>query len=313
MNFTKRFSLVAAFALASFGVAAPVSAQATRTWVSGVGDDVNPCSRTAPCKTFAGSISKTAAGGEINVLDPGGYGAITITKSIVIDGKGQMASILAFGTNGVIINGAGIVVTLRNLTINGANSTTGNGIRIINAAAVNIENVTIENFAGTGAHGRGITIETGSNVQVTVRNSHLVNHNNTGIHSNPTAGVVTLTVDGSSVSQGGFHGIHLQNATHAFINETSVTGHNRTIGAALCSDLATTNAYVSNSFFAHNAYGVMNGTTGASRTWIFNTVITGNAVDGLKIISGTVASYGNNGIRANAGNQTPSGTSMGTQ
>src|SRR5438477_3797204 len=47
-------------------------AQATRTWVSGVGDDVNPCSRTAPCKTFAGAISKTAGGGEIDVLDPGG-------------------------------------------------------------------------------------------------------------------------------------------------------------------------------------------------------------------------------------------------
>ena len=63
-------------------------AQATRTWVSGVGDDANPCSRTAPCKTFAGAISKTAAGGEINVLDPGGFGAVTITKSITISSRG---------------------------------------------------------------------------------------------------------------------------------------------------------------------------------------------------------------------------------
>src|SRR5262245_48964588 len=63
-------------------------AQATRTWVSGVGDDVNPCSRTAPCKTFAGAISKTAAGGEISVLDPGGFGGVTITKSITINGEG---------------------------------------------------------------------------------------------------------------------------------------------------------------------------------------------------------------------------------
>src|SRR5262245_23923450 len=54
-------------------------AQATRTWVSGVGNDANPCSRTAPCKTFAGAISKTAIGGEIDALDPGGYGTITIT------------------------------------------------------------------------------------------------------------------------------------------------------------------------------------------------------------------------------------------
>ena len=64
------------------------NAQATRTWISGVGDDANPCSRTAPCKTFAGAISKTAAGGEIDVLDPGGFGAVTITKAITLDGGG---------------------------------------------------------------------------------------------------------------------------------------------------------------------------------------------------------------------------------
>src|SRR4051794_27676469 len=92
------------------------SAQATRTWVSGVGDDANPCSRTAPCKTFAGAISKTAAGGEISVLDPGGFGAVTITKSITINGTGTLAGILASLTNGVIVNGAGIHVVLRNLS-----------------------------------------------------------------------------------------------------------------------------------------------------------------------------------------------------
>ncbi len=76
-------------------------AQASRTWVSGVGDDANPCSRTAPCKTFAGAISKTAAGGEIDALDPAGYGAVTITKGMTIDGGGgQVASVLVSGTNG---------------------------------------------------------------------------------------------------------------------------------------------------------------------------------------------------------------------
>src|SRR5215218_7784849 len=87
-------------------------AQATRTWVSGVGDDANPCSRTAPCKTFAGAISKTAAGGEISVLDPGGYGAVNITKSITLNGTGTLASVLFSGTNGIIINGSGIIVNL---------------------------------------------------------------------------------------------------------------------------------------------------------------------------------------------------------
>src|SRR3954453_21250419 len=81
--------------------AIPVQAQATRTWVSGVGDDANPCSRTAPCKTFAGAISKTAAGGGINALDPGGYGALSITKSItIVGGGGQVCSVLVSVTNG---------------------------------------------------------------------------------------------------------------------------------------------------------------------------------------------------------------------
>src|SRR5882724_3384056 len=83
--------------------AAPAQAQ-TRTWVSGVGDDLNPCSRTAPCKTFAGAISKTATAGEINCLDPGGFGAVTITKSISIVCEGVTGGIAASFTNGVTVN-----------------------------------------------------------------------------------------------------------------------------------------------------------------------------------------------------------------
>src|SRR5476649_1060438 len=100
---------------------APASAQATRTWVSGVGDDVNPCSRTAPCKTFAGAISKTAAGGEISVLDPGGFGAVTITKAMTLDGDGTLGSILNAGSvNGIVVNaGTSDQVYIRSLSING--------------------------------------------------------------------------------------------------------------------------------------------------------------------------------------------------
>src|SRR4249920_1382016 len=135
---TPRLFLIApALALFLLTAAPAAFAQATRTWVSGVGDDVNPCSRTAPCKTFAGAISKTAAGGEIDAIDPGGFGALTITKSIVVDGTGTMASILFAGTNGVNINVPGGHVTLRNLSLNGA-GTGITGVRIIAAASVTI-------------------------------------------------------------------------------------------------------------------------------------------------------------------------------
>src|SRR5688572_10414768 len=116
------FNCLVLFVL-TLAICSIANAQATRTWVSGVGDDANPCSRTAPCKTYAGAISKTAAGGEISTLDPGGFGAVTITKSMTIDGtNGQgFGSILASGTNGININDSAtatpntIVVNLRNL------------------------------------------------------------------------------------------------------------------------------------------------------------------------------------------------------
>jgi hypothetical protein len=126
-------------------------AQATRTWVSGVGDDVNPCSRTAPCKTLAGAISKTAVGGEINILDPGGYGTVTITKSITIDGGGIVGSILSSGTNGIVINAPNGLVTIRNFVINGAGSTLGtNGIRVMMVKKLAVENCFLSNFSDKG-------------------------------------------------------------------------------------------------------------------------------------------------------------------
>src|SRR6266849_3763 len=152
-GFMSRISLSLTLLASSFVLlmqAAPVHAQATRTWVSGVGDDVNTCSRTAPCKTFAGAISKTALNGEINCLDPGGFGAVTITKSITIDCHEIFASILNSGTNGVNIpfnsfNAADTrkTVRLRNLNFNGAD-TGVIGIRITGGAVIALGTVLIE-------------------------------------------------------------------------------------------------------------------------------------------------------------------------
>src|SRR5580700_3145981 len=122
----------------------PANAQATRTWVSGVGDDANPCSRTAPCKTFAGAISKTATGGEIDALDPGGFGAVTITKAITIDGGGgQVGSVLVAGTNGIVVAAPSTdVVNLRNLSIDGIGLGL-NGINFMSGKALHIEHCSI--------------------------------------------------------------------------------------------------------------------------------------------------------------------------
>lgn len=130
--------------------ATPGHAQATRTWVSGTGNDANPCSRTSPCATFAGALTKTAAGGEISVLDPGGFGTVTITKAITINGDGTLASILAASTNGVTVNAASTdKVVLRGLSIQGAGTGLA-GIRYQNGGQLTIENVTISGFTGNG-------------------------------------------------------------------------------------------------------------------------------------------------------------------
>src|SRR3712207_21660 len=149
---TLRRTLKVALALGLLALAIPASssAQATRTWVSGVGDDVNPCSRTAPCKTFAGAISKTAAGGEINCLDPGGFGGVTITKSLTIKCHYTEGGILVSGTNAIVINAAATDrITLRGLDIIGL-GTGLNGVRILQAGSVKLVDVEIQRFVRNG-------------------------------------------------------------------------------------------------------------------------------------------------------------------
>lgn len=162
-------------------LASLAQAQATRTWVSGVGDDANPCSRTAPCRSFAGAISKTALGGEISVLDSGGFNAVTITKSITIDGTGMLASILATSINGITINitnpnDSARSVRLRGLSLNGAGSGL-NGINVVAANTVSIEDCVIDGFT---ANGINVTAGGAFVRNTTIRNNKVAGINVTG-------------------------------------------------------------------------------------------------------------------------------------
>ncbi|MDQ5846901.1 MAG: hypothetical protein M3539_16570 [Acidobacteriota bacterium] len=184
-NFAKVFYASLLIAL----ISSAAQAQANRTWVSGVGDDVNPCSRTAPCKTFAGAIFKTQAGGEISVLDPGGYGIVIIRKSITIDGTGMLSSVLGgAGTTGITIDmgqvkdPALMAVRLRGLSINGL-GTGLNGINISTEGSVSIEDCVIDGFKGSG-------IRVGGG-RVFVRN--------TTIRNNVTAGI-TVTAGQAGIA-----------------------------------------------------------------------------------------------------------------
>src|SRR5215467_4826345 len=176
----RKINLLGTLAIVLLGTTL-LSAQATRTWVSGVGDDVNPCSRTAPCKTFAGAISKTAPGGEIDALDPAGYGALTITKAITIDGGGgQVASVLVAGTNGIVVQaGAADVVILRNLRFNGIGSGL-NGIRFLSGKSLDIEHCYIFDFTQNGID---VALNQATAASVHVFDSVLTNNGGVGIRA----------------------------------------------------------------------------------------------------------------------------------
>ena len=169
------------------------SAQATRTWVSGVGDDVNPCSRTAPCKTWAGAISKTAAGGEIDALDPGGFGAVTITKAMTLDGGGgQVASTLAANTPGIVVSAGGNdVVIIRNVRLNGVGQTNGpgtDGVRFNSGKALVVENCEIFGWQN------GIVVQTGVNSQTKILRTVVENSSLVGVLIKPSAAIATVAM-----------------------------------------------------------------------------------------------------------------------
>jgi len=257
-------------------------AQATGTWVSGVGDDANPCSRTAPCKTFAGAISKTAAGGEIRVLDPGGFGAVTITKSITIDGGGgQVASILVSSTNGVIVNAASTdTVTIRNVRMNGLlpGANPGlNGIQYIAGGTLIVENVAIYGFSAnainiapsTGNHrvfisnstltnsGEGLQLApTGGTVNATATNVRVVK-NLVGIGVTPSgAGSASLEMDRVTVNENTGNGVQVSGTGGAVQLSNSALNHNGTNGISITAP-GTAVSFVTNVIAANGVNNVL--------------------------------------------------------
>jgi hypothetical protein len=228
----KSFGAAIAVASALFAFSAPAHAQATRTWVSGVGNDADPCSRTAPCKTFAGAISKTAINGIINCIDSGAYGAVTITKSITIDCHDVFASILngndQSSFTGVIINipvGAPKdpwrTVRLRNIDISGAGYGTV-GISILAGAAVILEDIEV-----TGNIKQGINdARTDGNTMLTIRNSVVANNAGTGISAG--AQMNTLVLDNVQSNKNAY-GLALAK-TNTATSTRSVFSNNATAG-----------------------------------------------------------------------------------
>ena len=321
MKITSKLAIT--IAATTFGVAfyaAPASAQATRTWVSGVGDDVNPCSRTAPCKTFAGAISKTAAGGEINCLDPGGFGTVTITKSITIDCSGTFGSSLASGVNGFNVNDSAsgfpntIRVILRGLSVNGAGGGAQNaqgnpgsgviGINFTSGAFLLVEDVIIQRFNTSTA--TGISFRPGGNGQLVVNNTVIVSNGN-GIDIAPTGtGTARAAIHNVAIVGNTGIGIRLnsQGTTNAVgaqatIDNAEVNSNGQ--GIIMLSSGATANALamITNSNVSNNTTFGLQSNGAAARGRVGNTTITMNGTGVNFINGGDMPTYGNNRLNGN--------------
>lgn len=277
--------------MATLAFTSLAQAQASRTWVSGVGDDANPCSRTAPCKTFAGAISKTAAGGEISVLDPGGYGVVTITKAITINGYGQLAGILSAGSNGIIVNaGVNDEVIIRNVSIVGFGSGL-DGIRFLGGNQLTVENVQINGFAGDG-----IEASLAGSGKLYIKDTNITNCGGAGIKMTSTAGFPVASLDNVRL-EGMLNGLEIGAGNNfAVLQRCSVVSNTGT--GILASGPATIS--VENSTVAFNNTG-LNASGAFSTIRIFSNGIYNN---GTGISIGGSASVQSDGSNRIAGNGT---------
>jgi Right handed beta helix region len=289
----RRSFCVAVIAVAALTLPALANAQATRTWVSGVGDDANPCSRTAPCKTFAGAISKTISGGIISVLDPGGFGALTITKPITLTGPPGYGSILASGVQGIVINitssNPGPVI-IRNIDISGTGITFGtNGINFIAGRTLRLQNVNIESFSGVGV------LIGAANAKV-YSNNLLITQVARGIVSNGTS--ASATFRHLDITEG-------NNGIEAYTGNFNV--EDCTITDEANNGLyAKTNVHVDTCDFHNNGNGVTADAGGLIR--VQNSMITNNNTGVFAFNGGSVLSRGNNTLIDNAGGNSFSGS-----
>jgi hypothetical protein len=288
-------SLTAAALLCLASTAA--HAQATRTWVSGVGDDANPCSRTAPCKTFAGAISKTAASGEINVLDPGGFGAVTITKAITIAADGALAGVLVSGTNGIVISaGVNDVVTLRGLDIDGL-GTSLSGVKFLSGKTLHVEECQVYGFTTAGIDFEPNSL--GSQLEVTDTSIH---ESVIGVLVRPAAGgSAKVSLDRVHVENNtdGFKADSTNGAIQATVKESVATG-NSGVGIRSITTGQVSAVMVDHTTSVNNGTGISSEGGANSTVRLTNTTVTGNSTGLSPSGGGAIVSFHTNNVQGNA-------------
>jgi hypothetical protein len=291
--------------------AAPAHAPATRTWISGVGDDANPCSRTAPCKTFPGAISKTAVNGEINCLDPNGGGTLTITKSISVVCDYTEGGVLSAGVNGFIVNApAGSIVTIKGIDIE-CIGTGINGIEMINVGVtLHVHKTQIRNCRASGGNGNGLLVAPSSGVAaVFVADSYFTDNGgtnqNAGILVRPTAGAQANVIVSNVRLENNTNGIFMDGAggggaTNVNVIRSVISGSS-TNGVSAFGTGALMRATVAGSLISSNAASGVTAAGAGASVKIGDNTITHNVTG----VSGSVNSFKNNQIIDNGTDGAP--------
>jgi len=283
--------------------------QATRTWVSGVGDDANPCSRTAPCKTWAGAISKTASGGIIDALDPGGFGAVTITKPMTLEGNGTLASTLSSGVNGIIVNitsGTNRNVVLRNILIDGSGVTIGtNGVRFIAGDLLLVEDCYITRYSQAG-----IDFENDTGIgQLIVRRTS-ISQTAQGVLVKPQAAAAAARASiHDSVLTGNAVAVRAEDKANVNVYESRVAGNTDGVVSFAAGGIGTV-VTVNNSQIAGNSGSGLKTIGGNSFLRVSASTITGNGLGLDHGAGGVLESYVNNVLSGNTSNGTFTGNAV---
>ena len=262
------------------------NAQATRTWVSGVGDDANPCSRTAPCKTFAGAISRTAAGGEINCLDPGGFGAVTITKALTISCVHTVGGVLASLVNGIVVNaGPTDRIVLRGLDIHGVGNGL-DGIRFLAGGSLHVEDSVISGMQN------GINIGAGN--EIYIKNTYIRNNSNVGVYIGGSGGFVNAVIEKTTVENQAY-GLAV-GANTRVTTRGSVYSGNSGSGISVTGGGSAAEVNVDSCIVTNNGVGLYSGAQGTLR--VANSLISGNTTGVSAAGSGVTATFFDNKLQS---------------
>ncbi len=311
MSISRKIGAVMAMACA-LAWASGAAAQATRTWVSGVGDDANPCSRTAPCKTFAGAISKTAAGGEIDVLDPGGFGGVTITKAITIGTDPGLGGILVNLSTGVIINaGVNDNIVLRGVVIQGLGNSV-NGVRFLAGKSLTLQDCTISGMSSGSPNGFAVNMQPSSGSStLTITNAAIYNNgvapDGGGIGIQPTGTASVQAVLTNVTSSGNTVGLRADASQTSGVVRVSITDSafsgntNGGVSALTLAGFGYASVSLQNVTSSNNGSGLNANGPNTTVRFGYSSVV-GNGVGIQQVNGGVAQSYGNNVIGNVSGN-----------